>query len=301
MRFISFEHNGTKSVGIVEDDLVADVGELLRDLGHLEDTVDDLLPLIEHDVYDRLAHFDMKTVMETGRFVKDLDEVTLRAPVRRPPKIVCVGRNYQEHAEEVKASGTHRDIFTGAETPEVPLLFAKAANSVIGPGQKIVIPRETREVDYEVELGVVMGKPGYQLDRDEARDRIFGYTVLNDITARDLQRTEKQWYRAKGFATFCPIGPVIVTADEIDPLDVGLELTVNGGPRQKSSTKHMITDVYDLVALISHVTPIEPGDLIGTGTPAGVGGFRNPPVFLKPGDVIRASVDGIGTLENEVA
>ncbi len=301
MKFISFEHKGTKSVGIVQDNLVADVGELLRDLGHLEDTVDDLLPLIEHNVYDRLAHFDMKEVLETGRFVKDRNEVTLRAPVRRPPKIVCVGRNYEEHAREVKDSGADRDIFTGAETPEVPMLFAKAANSVIGPGQKIVIPRESKELDYEVELGVIMGKPGYQLDRNEAKDAIFGYTVLNDITARDLQRTEKQWYRAKGFATFCPIGPVIVTADEIDSLDTGLELTVNGELRQKSSTKHMITDVYDLVSLISHVTPVEPGDLIGTGTPSGVGGFRNPPVFLKSGDVVRASIDGIGTLENEVA
>jgi 2-keto-4-pentenoate hydratase/2-oxohepta-3-ene-1,7-dioic acid hydratase in catechol pathway len=302
MKLICFEHNGTRSVGILEDNMVADIGELLRDIGDLEGTVDDLLPLIEINVAERLAHFDMRAVLETGRFVKDISQVRLCAPVKRPPKIVCVGRNYREHAEEVKASGADRDIFKdGAAVSEVPMLFAKAANSVIGPGEKIVIPEDSNELDYEVELGVVLGRPGFRLDREQVRDHIFGYTVLNDITARDLQRTEKQWYRAKGFATFCPIGPVIVTSDEIDPLDTALELTVNGELRQKSSTKHMITGVYDLVSIISHVTPVEPGDIIGTGTPAGVGGFRDPPVFLKSGDVIRATVEGIGTLENEVA
>ncbi|MFC1672339.1 fumarylacetoacetate hydrolase family protein [Planctomycetota bacterium] len=302
MKFIAFEHNGGSSVGILEDGMVADVGELLHDIGRVEYSVDDLLPLIEINVAERLAGFEMKTVMETGRFVKNLSAVTLRAPIKRPPKIVCVGRNYAEHAREVKASGGDRDIFTGeGEAPEVPLLFAKAANAVIGPGEKIIRPEDSQELDYEVELGVVLGKAGFHLTREQAKEHIFGYTVLNDITARDLQRGEKQWYRAKGFATFCPIGPAIVTADELDPSDVRLTLSVNGETRQDSSTSYMITDVYDLVSIISHITPLEPGDLIGTGTPAGVGGFMQPPVFLKSGDVIRATVDGIGTLENEVA
>jgi 2-keto-4-pentenoate hydratase/2-oxohepta-3-ene-1,7-dioic acid hydratase in catechol pathway len=289
-------------VGILEGDKVADIGELLHDLGHLEDTVGDLLPLIEINVGERLAGFEMKTVLETGRFVKELSAVRLCAPIRRPPKIVCIGRNYEKHGREVAAAGSDRDIFS-SDTPSAPAqeIFAKAANSVIGPGERIVIPEDSNEVDYEVELCVVIGKPGFQLAREQAGAHIFGYTVLNDVTARDLQRNEKQWYRAKGFATFAPTGPAIVTADEIDPTNTDLELAVNGEQRQKSNTANMTSDVYELVSRISHITPLEPGDLIGTGTPEGVGGFMNPPRYLAPGDVIRATVQGIGTLENEVA
>jgi acylpyruvate hydrolase len=214
----------------------------------------------------------------------------VHAPIPRPPKIIAVGLNYRGHAEEQQK-----------EPPKEPMLFAKASNCVIGPEETIRLPDGlSREVDPEVELAVVIGRACHRVSRAEARDCIFGYTILNDVSARDLQRADKQWFRAKSLPTFAPMGPVVVTADELDPSDLKLQLKVNGEVRQSASTRELIHDVPALVEFIARAFVLEPGDVIATGTPAGVGVFRDPPVFLKSGDLVEASIEGIGVLANPV-
>ncbi len=304
MKLVRFsrEGSGRPSVGILQDGKIADIGLMIEKIGGAGSPVDDILYLIKADTLDQLLSLKIDLIEEeTPEYIVDAGTVALLPPLERPPKIVCVGRNYREHEEEVSRSGEGKDLFKDARNRSVPLFFAKAANSVIGPGDKILIPPESSEVDYEVELGVVIGKPGYRISPEQAPEHIFGYTVLNDVTARDLQRTEGQWYRAKSFATFCPIGPCIVTPEEIDPRSLEISLEINGELRQHSNTSRMIFDVYEIVSHLSFITPLEPGDLIGTGTPSGVGAFMDPPVYLKKGDKISATIEGIGTLENEVA
>jgi 2-keto-4-pentenoate hydratase/2-oxohepta-3-ene-1,7-dioic acid hydratase in catechol pathway len=215
-------------------------------------------------------------------------EVKMRAPLARPPKIICVGLNYKAHAAEQKI-----------EAPLAPMLFAKAPNIVVGPGDEIEIPYGISEqIDYEVEFAVIIGTPGYRIPRTQALDHVFGYTILNDITARDVQRGDKQWFRGKSMNTFCPMGPYVVTKDDLDPANVPLSLKVNGETRQKSNTSDLIFDVPFLIEYISAAFPLEAGDVISTGTPGGVGMFMNPPRWLKKGDRIEATIDGIGTLTN---
>lgn len=212
-------------------------------------------------------------------------------PLRRPGKIVAVGHNYRAHVVEL-----HSDL------PPEPLVFAKFPTAVIGPGDPIRVPRAlTREPDYEAELGVIIGRRARNVSREEALEYVFGYTVLNDVSARDLQYGDKQWVRSKSLDTFCPLGPVIVTAAEIpDPQTLGIGCRVNGERRQKATTAEMIFPVADLIAHLARAFTLEPGDLIATGTPAGVGKGRKPPVFLHDGDVVECWVEGIGTLTNPV-
>jgi len=208
-----------------------------------------------------------------------LNAVRLLAPVQ-PSKILCVGRNFAEHARE-------HDV----EVPKVPLIFMKPPSSVIGPGDAIQLPALSQQVEHEAELVVVIGKQGRTIRVDEAQQYIFGYTIGNDITARDLQQTDGQWTRAKGFDTFCPVGPWIDTA--FDPADALITCKVSGQPRQLASTRDMVFSVNRLVAFISAVMTLEPGDLIFTGTPAGV----SP---LKPGDEVVVEIEGLGKLSNPV-
>lgn len=217
-----------------------------------------------------------------------LSEMKILAPIPRPPKIICLGLNYRDHAAEQKK-----------EPPKEPMIFAKASNVVIGPDDEIVIPRWVSEkVDYECELAVVIKKEAYRVKRSDARDYIFGYTIMNDVTARDIQAADKQFFRGKSFATFAPMGPVVVTPDELDAGNLDIELRLNGEVMQKGNTRDMIFDVPFLIEFISACFPLEPGDVISTGTPAGVGVFRNPPVFMKGGDVVKAEISGIGILRN---
>ena len=212
-----------------------------------------------------------------------LADATLLCPVA-PSKIICVGRNYRDHAAEL-----------GNEVPKEPLLFFKPPSSLLGPGGSIVYPEQSSRVDYEGELGIVIGKTARRIGPDEdVRPCIRGYTIVNDVTARDLQKTDGQWTRAKGFDTFCPVGPLVT--DEIDPIADGilLETTVNGETKQRGDTKDFIFGIPELLRYISAFLTLEPGDLIPTGTPAGVG-----PV--KPGDAIEVSIAGIGKLLNPVA
>jgi 2-keto-4-pentenoate hydratase/2-oxohepta-3-ene-1,7-dioic acid hydratase in catechol pathway len=208
-----------------------------------------------------------------------------------PEKIVCVGLNYHDHAEE-----------QGAELPAEPLLFAKLANSVCGPGDSILLPPESGHVDAEAELTIVIGAAGRRLGPDEALDAVAGYTVANDVSARDLQFRDGQWLRGKSFDTFCPILPHIVPVSELGEAD-GLRILqrVNGAVLQDSSTSKLIFGVRELVAHVSSVFTLQPGDVILTGTPAGVGIFRKPPLALADGDEVEIEIEGIGTLRNPVS
>jgi 2-keto-4-pentenoate hydratase/2-oxohepta-3-ene-1,7-dioic acid hydratase in catechol pathway len=219
-----------------------------------------------------------------------LDGVRLLAPVPRPGKVIGIGLNYRDHAAE-----------SGQPIPTAPILFPKYANSVIGPGAPIVIPPETREPDYEAELGVVIGRAASRVPEADALSFVAGYTCMNDVSARDLQFQSSQWMLGKAIDTFLPCGPWLVTADEIpDPQALAIRLTLNGEVMQSSSTAQMVFGVAELVAFVSRTTTLDPGDLIATGTPPGVGFARKPPVWLKDGDVVSVEVEAIGALTNPV-
>jgi 2-keto-4-pentenoate hydratase/2-oxohepta-3-ene-1,7-dioic acid hydratase in catechol pathway len=250
----------------------------------------DLLAFMQADGREKLEGVELGRMKEDRTVCLPLKEVRLRAPLLRPPKIVCVGLNYRDHAAEQKK-----------EPPAAPLLFAKAANVVIGDGDAIRIPEGISDkVDYEVELGVVIGRPAFRVSRAEALTHVFGYTIFNDVTARDIQQGDKQWFRGKSFDTFAPMGPVIVGADELKPDRLTIELHVNGRRQQNGSTADMIFDVGAIIEYASACFPLEVGDVIATGTPSGVGVFRTPPVFLKKGDLVEARIEGIGVLRNPV-
>jgi 2-keto-4-pentenoate hydratase/2-oxohepta-3-ene-1,7-dioic acid hydratase in catechol pathway len=209
-----------------------------------------------------------------------LERVQLLAPVL-PSKIICIGRNYVAHTKE-------RNV----EVPEFPLLFLKPPSAMIGSGETIFLPPQSQQVDHEAELVVVIGKTGRWIPTEETLDYVFGYSIGNDVTARDLQRRDGQWSRAKGFDTFCPIGPWIST--DFDPSDAMITCFVNGDMRQMASTRDMVFNIRQLIAYASSVMTIYPGDLLFTGTPAGVGP-------LLPGDVVEVTIEGLGTLRNMVA
>jgi 2-keto-4-pentenoate hydratase/2-oxohepta-3-ene-1,7-dioic acid hydratase in catechol pathway len=219
-----------------------------------------------------------------GAFQRDEAKIPLASvrllPPTTPRKIICVGRNYAAHAKE-----------HGADIPEVPLIFLKPPTSLIAHKDTIVLPPQSRQVEHEAELAVVIGRAGRWVTPDEALDLVFGYTVANDVTARDLQRSDGQWTRAKGFDTFCPVGPWIET--EFDPADAVITCHVNGEMRQMASTRDMIFTVKQLIAFVSSVMTLEPGDLLLTGTPAGV----SP---LNPGDTVEVSIEGLAKLNNPV-
>jgi 2,4-didehydro-3-deoxy-L-rhamnonate hydrolase len=211
-------------------------------------------------------------------------------PIERPQKIVCVGLNYRDHAEE-----------GGQPLPERPLLFAKWPNTLIGPGEPIVLPSISHEVDYEAELGVVIGTRVKGASTDTALEAVKGYVCANDVSGRDVQFSDKQWVRGKSFDTFCPVGPELIpAADVADPQALAIRAILNGEVMQDSSTGNMIFGVAEIVSFVSQAITLEPGDLILTGTPAGVGVFRNPKVSLQPGDEITIEIEGLGELTNPV-
>jgi len=226
-----------------------------------------------------LVHGDLFTQFQRGEATTPLASVKLLPPIK-PGKIICVGRNYAAHAQE-----------HGAEVPEIPLLFFKPPSAVIGPGDNIVLPPQSQQVEHEAELVVVIGRRGHWIAPDQATDHIFGYTLANDVTARDLQRSDQLWTRAKGFDTFCPLGPWIET--DLDPADTLVTCHVNGEMRQMASTRDMVFTIRQLIAFASSIMTLEPGDIILTGTPAGVS-------QLNPGDKVEVKVDGIGSLKNPV-
>jgi 2-keto-4-pentenoate hydratase/2-oxohepta-3-ene-1,7-dioic acid hydratase in catechol pathway len=210
--------------------------------------------------------------------------------ITRPGKIVCVGLNYRDHAEE-----------GGQDLPKAPLLFAKWPNTLIGDGEPIVLPPEATQVDYEAELGVVMGSTARRVSEAAALDHVAGYICVNDVSARDLQFGDGQWTRGKSPDSFCPVGPHLVAREEIeDPQKLAIRCILNGEAMQDSSTDQMIFSVAEIIAYVSQIITLEPGDLIATGTPAGVGVFKDPKVLLKDGDEVSVEIEGLGTLTNPV-
>lgn len=280
MRLYTFEQQGSMHIGVERD------GRLME-LGSHRDG------MIGFIAAGRTA---MAAAVESARQADGtvshaFDSVRILAPIPRPGKILCSGMNYRSHVKENPA----------AVLPATPFFFAKVPTAVIGPGQPIVSPGMTRQLDYEVELAVVIGRKMKAVPEEEAMQCVAGYTILQDISARDVQFADHQITLGKNFDTFSPMGPCLVTADEIpDPAHLSLRTYVNGTTMQDGSTADWIFPLPFLLSFLSRVMTLEPGDVVSTGTPAGVGYFRSPAVFLKPGDVVRLEIERIGILENPV-
>lgn len=218
------------------------------------------------------------------------EQAVLLAPLPRPPKILCAGLNYRDHAAEAKM-----------EIPSVPTIFSKYSNTIIGPGAPVILPRNSSKPDYEAELAFVVGLGGRHIPADRWRDHVFGYMCFNDVSARDFQLATSQWLMGKTFDGFAPTGPWVTTADEIqDPHALSIELFLNGERMQASNTGEMIFKIPELIAFISSVLTLEPGDIVATGTPAGVGFSKKPPRWLRPGDEMAVRIEGLGELRNPV-
>ena len=237
---------------------------------------------------------DMISICTAGRAPEtrgpsfDLASVKLLAPVPRPPKFICVGLNYRDHAAESRS-----------EIPKVPTIFSKFSNVVIGPGDPIILPKASRKPDYEAEFAFVIGRGGRNIPAAQAMDHVLGYTIVNDVSARDFQTATTQWLMGKTFDSFAPMGPWIVTKDEIsDPHALDISLEIGGETLQSSNTREMVFRLPELIEYISRVVTLEPGDICATGTPAGVGFARKPPRWLKPGEEVIVRISGIGELRN---
>ena len=288
MRLVSFGDDAR--VGVLEEDSVADLA-----------TVGYSSTMSEVIAGGEAALTALGDAMARNPERVPVPEVRLLAPIPRPSRnVFAVGRNYREHAREFNASGF--DASSDVDLPDQPMVFTKAPSSVIGPGEAIQTRFDpTGTTDYEGELGVIIGRSGFRLSADTALDHVFGYTIVNDVTARDVQRRHVQWFLGKSPDTFCPMGPCIVTADEMGELGPQrLRTRVNGELRQEAAIGDLIFDVPTLLATISEVMTLQPGDIIATGTPAGVGIGFDPPRYLSPGDVVEVEVDGIGVLSNPV-
>jgi 2-keto-4-pentenoate hydratase/2-oxohepta-3-ene-1,7-dioic acid hydratase in catechol pathway len=268
--------------GLVLDSLAVDVSHALTTPG-------DVFNLDTNARIALVTHAQAEAERQS-QSVLPLTEVTYLPPVPRPGKIIAVGLNYRDHAAE-----------QGKTPPTEPVIFAKYASAITAHNAPIVLPPNSREVDYEAELAVVIGKTARCVPREAAYDYVGGYTILNDVSARDMQRQDKQFTRAKSCDTFAPIGPWLVTPDDIpNPHALDIRLTRNGEVMQASNTREMIFDIPYLIWFLSQSMTLEPGDVISTGTPGGVGVFRQPPVFLQPGDEVAITVEHIGTLRNHV-
>jgi 2-keto-4-pentenoate hydratase/2-oxohepta-3-ene-1,7-dioic acid hydratase in catechol pathway len=219
-----------------------------------------------------------------------LSEVRLHAPLLNPPRVFAIGLNYRDHAIE-----------SGMALPTTPVVFFKLATAIVGPNDPIVLPVNSSEPDYEAEFAFVIGHGGYRLAAEEWRNHVYGYTMVNDVSARDVQFASTQWSMSKSFPTFCPMGPAIVTADEIaDPHKLRISLSIDGETLQNSSTSELVFKIPELIEYLSSITPLLPGDVISTGTPPGVGLGRNPKRWLRPGETVTVTVDGLGSLINPV-
>lgn len=242
-------------------------------------------------LYDELESNQVRVeeLHEKG-FVHQTGDVRLLAPVPRPGKLICIGLNYRDHAAE-----------SNMPIPERPVVFSKFTTAVIGSGQPVVVPPTSSQVDYEAELAVVIGRRAKHISPERALDCVLGYTNLNDVSARDFQFADGQWQRGKSCDTFAPMGPYIATTDEIaDPHILPIKLRLNGQTMQNSKTDQLIFGVPELIAFLSETITLEPGDVIATGTPPGVGFARKPPVFLKAGDVMEVEIEGLGVLSNPI-
>lgn len=281
MRFVTFELEGQARPGILlGSDAVLD----LTPIGFTS-----LVQVIESGPEGR-AKAESFAERHREEVRHSIQGVRLLAPIPKPRKLICVGLNYRDHAAE-----------TGAQIPKVPTIFNKFATAVIGPGGSIVLPKVSKSIDYEAEFAFVVGKGGRHIEENRWPEHVFGYTIVNDVTARDYQRATTQWLMGKSFDTFAPVGPWIVTADEIsDPHELDIQMEVNGEVLQDSNTRELIFKIPDLIAFLSSVFTLEPGDIVSTGTPAGVGFARKPPRYLHVGDEVVVKIPAIGELRNQI-
>ena len=282
MKLVTYKTDNHARLGLLRDDHVIDLAAASD--GRLPP---DMLTFLRRgEPALQLA----RQVAENGTASTPVSDVTLLAPIPNPSKVVAIGLNYMDHCRE-----------QNVKPPERPIIFAKFSTAVVGPGATIRWdPALTQQVDYEVELGVVMGRTARRVPAAEALDYVAGYTICNDVTARDLQHGDRQWVRGKSLDTFCPLGPWLVTREEVpDPQDLSLRCTLNGQVMQDSTTAEMIFGVAYLIEFISRAFTLLPGDVIATGTPHGVGVFRSPQVFMKDGDVVTVEVEGLGQLTND--
>ena len=289
MRFATLELNGRAQLAVVSPD------------GNEFCAVDSLLPGFSGDLPDLIA-----TAPELPAVTQwtPLNGHAVLAPIPTPRRnVFCVGKNYHEHAKEFAQSGFDTSAAKGEFAPDFPVIFTKPPSTVIASGAPVHAFTElTEQLDYEAELAVIIGRPGRGISKDAALDHVWGYTIVNDVTARDLQQKHRQWFIGKSMDTFCPMGPWAVTADEVgDSANLNVKCWINGELRQDANTRDLIFDIPTIIATISAGITLQPGDIIATGTPAGVGiGFK-PPRFLKPGDTMTISIDRLGTLTNTVA
>lgn len=275
MRIIRFGEKGHEKPGLLNKGRIVDLRQLFPDIPDVDQR------FFEQGWVEKIAAVDV---------AGEAMDVRLGSPVADASKIICVGKNYAEHAQE-----------GGFDPPEFPVLFSKTPNTLNGPYDPICMPQSSRQVDWEVELAVVIGKRAKRVAEQEAFDYIAGVSVMNDVSGRDAQFGDSQWFRGKSFDTFAPLGPALVTLDEVG--DVGsLDLTalVNGAVMQEGNTRDLIFSIPYLMAYISQDITLLPGDIISTGTPSGVGIFRDPPIVLKPGDKVECRVEGIGSIANVV-
>ena len=245
------------------------------------------------------GHADALAVITAGHSAIDdpgayaahrLSEVRLHAPLPNPPRVFAIGLNYRDHAIE-----------SGMALPTTPVVFFKLATAIIGPGESIVLPKNSTQPDYEAELAFVIGKRGYRIPASDWREYVYGYTIVNDVSARDVQFASSQWSMSKSFPTFCPLGPTIVTTDEIpDPHNLQISLAIDGEQLQNSNTRELVFKIPELIEYLSSITPLLPGDIVSTGTPPGVGLGRTPKRWLKPGETVTVTVEGLGSLTNPV-
>jgi 2-keto-4-pentenoate hydratase/2-oxohepta-3-ene-1,7-dioic acid hydratase in catechol pathway len=292
MKFVSAVQKGDSFIGMVKDDAVVNVSALAASVG--KEIPGTLLEAIEQGEEFTSTVLDLVNQVKAADFTYTLEEVQLLAPIPRPSKnVFCIGKNYRDHAIEM---GSEADI------PENIMVFSKVPTAVIGHGEGIPShSKVTDQLDYEGELAVVIGKTGTGITKEEAMDYVFGYTIINDITARDLQQKHKQFLLGKSLDGTCPMGPWIVHHSDIpNPESLMIETKVNGEVRQKGNTSDFIFDIRTTIAELSKGMTLEAGDIIATGTPAGVGKGMKPPVFLKAGDTIEITIEGIGTLRNEI-
>lgn len=283
MRLVTFTHQGQRRLGARSGDSIIDLS-----------AADPSIPSAMKEFLEAgdSAASRARAVINSGTHAISATDVTIHAPIDNPEKIICIGLNYADHAAE-----------SGMPIPDEPIVFSKYASSIIGPDENIVAPSASSQVDYEVELVVVIGKRGRNISEDDALDHVAGYMVGHDVSARDyqLEKPGAQWMMGKTFDTFAPIGPDLVTTDDVpDPHNLGIRCILNGETVQDSNTSQLIFGVPKLVAYLAHVFTLTPGDLIFTGTPPGVGMGREPQLWLKQGDQVICEIDGLGRLENPV-
>lgn len=284
MKLVTFTHNGHSRIGALAGE------HTIVDLNRADPRLPAEMPAFLAGGADaqNLAEKAVGSALPSAVLARSA--VTLQAPLPRPGKILCIGLNYRDHAAE-----------SNQPIPEYPTVFAKYNNTVIGPGAAIVLPRLTEKVDYEAEFAFVIGRRARNVQAADALSYVAGYLPFNDVSARDYQMRTSQWTVGKTFDTFGPLGPALVTADEIpDPHDLKIQLTINGEVLQSSNTSNLIFSVNELIADLTSFMTLEPGDIISTGTPSGVGAARSPQRWLRAGDVVAVTIEGLGTLENPV-